>query len=174
MSDVFTTFVLDFLQSPKMVQHIIMKTILRASLVSLVASSPLQLTRQSSTTFATNAQMAISQLQQSYNYSSGLYGDNLWWNSANVITMLADFQEYFPSYVEQITATVFSNTLNVAPSITGNTNFLNWYYDDELWWALAWIKVFDVTNGSQYLDAASFIFENSKASWGSSPCGGLW
>jgi predicted alpha-1,6-mannanase (GH76 family) len=118
--------------------------------------------------------LAINQLQQSYNQTSGLYGQNLWWNSANVITMLADFQEHFPSYVEQITNTVFPHTLAIAPKATGNTNFLNAFYDDELWWALAWIKVFDVTEDNKYLDAASVIFENSKESWGSSPCGGLW
>jgi hypothetical protein len=91
-----------------------------------------------------------------------------------VVTTLADFQEHFPSMVESITAQVFPTTLAKAPSSSGNTNFLNGFYDDELWWALAWIKVFDVTGDTQYLDTASAIFEDAKNAWGTSPCGGLW
>ena len=52
--------------------------------------------------------------------------------------------------------------------------FLNEYYDDELWWAIAWITVYDVTKDAKYLDTASVIFENAKVAWGTSPCGGLW
>ena len=52
--------------------------------------------------------------------------------------------------------------------------FLNEFYDDELWWVLAWIRVYDVTNDEKYLDVAAEIFESSKSAWGQTPCGGLW
>jgi uncharacterized protein YyaL (SSP411 family) len=76
--------------------------------------------------------------------------------------------------VDSITAQVFPTTLAKAPSSSGYTGFLDGFYDDELWWVLAWIKVFDVTGDTQYLDTASTIFEDAKNAWGSSPCGGLW
>lgn len=115
----------------------------------------------------------IDQMQTWYDASTGLWS-SAWWNSANAITMLADFQEYFPSYVDSITSQVFPTTLAQAPSFDGYTGFLDGFYDDELWWALAWIKVFDVTGETQYLDIASSIFEDAKSAWGTSPCGGLW
>lgn len=123
--------------------------------------------------FAGESQQAITQLQTWYNTTTGLWAND-WWNSANVVTMLADIQEYFPNEVQDITATVFPNTLAKAPSAFGFSGFLNGFYDDELWWTLAWIKVYDVTGDSQYLDVASSIFEDAKAAWGTTPCGGLW
>jgi hypothetical protein len=115
----------------------------------------------------------IDQMQTWYDSATGLWSQD-WWNSANALTMLADFQEYFPSYVEPITSNVFPTTLAKAPLFDKYTGFLNGFYDDELWWTLAWIKVYDITNDAQYLDTASSIFENAKSAWGTSPCGGLW
>ncbi|KAK0261877.1 hypothetical protein LTS09_003970 [Friedmanniomyces endolithicus] len=51
--------------------------------------------------------------------------------------------------------------------------FLNSYYDDEGWWALAWIAAYDVTGNWQYLATAESIFEDIKAAAGTTPCGGL-
>lgn len=150
-----------------MKRYITIRVLIITSFTWLVASS------QSSTIYAQNARTAVEELQNSYNTSTGLY-DGLWWNSANVITMLADFQEYLPSFISDITSRVFPNTLAVAPTAYDFLGFLNSYYDDELWWVLAWIKVYDVTQDTKYLDMASSIFEDAKASWGSSPCGGLW
>ncbi|RFU30394.1 hypothetical protein B7463_g5931, partial [Scytalidium lignicola] len=123
--------------------------------------------------YANWSKSAIAELQTYYNTTTGLWG-NEWWNSANVVTMLADAQEYYPSYVQDVTDTVFSNTLAKAPTVPGFTGFLDGFYDDELWWVLAWIKVYDVTKDPKYLDAASAIFEDPKSVWGTTPCGGLW
>ena len=73
-----------------------------ASLASIFTSSAVLPPRQGAEVYARNAQAAVGQLQQSYDSNNGLYGD-LWWNSANVITMLAEFQLYFPSYVSGVT-----------------------------------------------------------------------
>lgn len=54
-----------------------------------------------------------------------------------------------------------------------SAGFLNEYYDDEGWWALAWLKVYDLTHQLKYLDAAQDIFEDMKKGWGAT-CGGLW
>ncbi|KAH8602379.1 glycoside hydrolase [Bisporella sp. PMI_857] len=108
-----------------------------------------------------------------YNAATGLW-DGAWWNSANVITTLANFAEQFPNEIKHITDQVFPTTLEKAPKAYGFTGFLNGFYDDELWWVLAWIKVFDVTGEKKYLDKAAEIFEDSKNSFGTSSCGALW
>ena len=121
--------------------------------------------------YVTYAVAGIDQLQTWYNAATGLWSND-WWNSANVVTMLADFQDYFPSQGSPITSQVFPTTFARAP--TTFAGFLNGYYDDELWWTLAWIKVFDVTGNVTYLNTAAKIFEDAKSAWGTSPCGGLW
>ncbi|OAQ98645.1 hypothetical protein LLEC1_04391 [Akanthomyces lecanii] len=53
----------------------------------------------------------------------------------------------------------------------GFKNFINNFYDDEGWWALALIRAYDVTHNNKYLDAAVTIFEDMKTGLGG-PCNG--
>src|ERR1700684_309417 len=76
----------------------------------------------------------IDKLQSWYTQSTGLYQTTGWWNSANTLTMLAD---YSLVALTAIYNTVFSNSCQQAQKT--NSGFLNNYYDDEGWWALAWI-----------------------------------
>ncbi|KAF1959994.1 Six-hairpin glycosidase [Byssothecium circinans] len=62
-----------------------------------------------------------------------------------------------------------------------NTGFLNDYYDDEGWWALAWIGAYDLTRASTYLTQAQTIFNDMNAVFGKTNCstntggkGGIW
>ncbi|KAE9969119.1 hypothetical protein BLS_003284 [Venturia inaequalis] len=52
--------------------------------------------------------------------------------------------------------------------------FLNGFYDDEAWWALAWIKVYDLTKTPQYLQAANDIFADMVDTGYNATCGGIW
>jgi predicted alpha-1,6-mannanase (GH76 family) len=52
--------------------------------------------------------------------------------------------------------------------------FLNGFYDDEGWWALAWIKVYDVIGGKQHLDVARDIFDDMVTTGYDATCGGIW
>jgi len=121
--------------------------------------------------YANEVVEGIEVMEQWYG-SNGLW-NNEWWNSANFITMLADFQVISPGQVQGYNAGVFPYTFQNAPSWGAFTGFINQYYDDELWWCLAWIQVYDVTGNSTYLDMASSIFENAKNAWGQPSCGGL-
>lgn len=147
------------------------------------------------------AQSAIVTLQQWYNESTGLWETTGWWNSANALTMLADFVA-IDSSLDVVAEHVFQNTFSQAPKasletvkvmtpysvntytgptfppgINPSTNsfagFLNDYYDDEGWWALAWLKIYDLTKKRHYLQTAMNIFEDMKNGWGG-PCEGLW
>ena len=148
-----------------------------------------------------HAQSAIIALQRWYNESTGLWETTGWWNSANALTMLADFVAV-DSSLNTVAEHVFQNTFlqaqkaslefvkvmtpysvttySASPFPPGTTTsgdgfagFLNDFYDDEGWWALAWLKIYDLTNKQQYLQAATDIFEDMEKGWGGT-CGGLW
>lgn len=120
-----------------------------------------------------HAQAAVAALQQWYVPQDGLYWTTGWWNAANAITALANYSrvsrsnEYLP---------LFANTLRAAPaSHRGFSGFINNYYDDEGWWALAWIDVYDLTKQPQYLEAATSIFHDMQKGWDTGSCnGGVW
>ncbi|MCJ1454370.1 hypothetical protein MMC28_004723 [Mycoblastus sanguinarius] len=155
-----------------------------------------------SPTYVAHAKSAVNSLQQWYNNTSGLWDTTGWWNSANALTMLADFVAV-DSSIDHIAMHVFRNTFVEAqksnpdiykvmtthlistyigphlppvytqsPVVAAN-GFLNAYYDDEGWWALAWLKVYDHVNQTKYLQAAMDIFDDMTKGWGAT-CGGLW
>ena len=152
--------------------------------------------------YTAHAVVAIETLQQWYNQRSGLWDTTGWWNSANALTMLADFTTLDPALNDTI-QNVIENTFVQAQQTNSqivkfmtphsvesycsqqlsvglgrnpnfqNRGFLNQYYDDEGWWALAWLRVYDNTHQLKYLNAAQDIFEDMKTGWGAT-CGGLW
>jgi predicted alpha-1,6-mannanase (GH76 family) len=160
-------------------------SIVVAALVALTTALPLNNTspspspliphkRTADIAYVGRAIDAVNQMQTWYDTNTGLY-QGAWWNSANAITTLADFQAAKPGSVDAITSVVFPTSFAQAPKNPGYANFLDNYYDDELWWALAWIEVYDVTNDDKYLTTAAEIFEDAKHAWGTTPCGGgLW
>jgi len=111
----------------------------------------------------------VQRLQQWYTQSSGLYETTGWWNSANAITVLADYArvsastEYNPTF-----ANTFANAQKTSPG------FINKFYDDEGWWALAWIDAYDVTHHAQYLAMAESIFADMAEGWDDTCGGGIW
>ena len=68
-------------------------------------------------------------------------------------------------------AGVISTTFTAAQR--QHAGFVNTYYDDNAWWALAWIAAFDLTRDSRYLEAARTIFARNTAAWDDSCGGGL-
>lgn len=57
----------------------------------------------------------------------------------------------------------------------GYTGFINDYYDDEGWWALAWIRAYDVTGNAVYLSMAENIFHDMQGGLANATCGGgIW
>ncbi len=111
----------------------------------------------------------IDKLQTWYTQSTGLYQTTGWWNSANVLTMLADYS--LVAHTASYNA-VLSNSFQQAQKT--NSGFLNNYYDDEGWWALAWIAAYDLTHTQQYLDMASSIFTDMSGGWDATCGGGIW
>ncbi|HVW79278.1 MAG TPA: glycoside hydrolase family 76 protein [Alloacidobacterium sp.] len=119
--------------------------------------------------FVSKAADGVKALQTWYTQKTGLYETTGWWNSANSITALADYSRATHSSEYQ---PVFANTFVQAQETSAG--FLNDYYDDEGWWALAWIDVYDLTHQRQYLTMARSIFTDMAHSWDSTCGGGIW
>lgn len=144
----------------------------------------------SSSAYVKHAHEGANALQQYYDQSTGLWNTTDWWNGANCLTTLADLA-ILDTSVHNTTDYVFPTTFvqaqrlnsgvakkmrrdSLNESMVNPQGFVNGYYDDEGWWALAWIRVYDATGEPQYLDAAADIFEDMKGGW-STPCGGgIW
>jgi predicted alpha-1,6-mannanase (GH76 family) len=126
---------------------------------------------------------------------------SFWWNSAVTITVLADLTSFIPS-AYPMTGPIFTNTFqqaqvfhlqerkmsatekciwpltstcaNVEPPVEIPGGFINGYYDDEGWWALAWLKVYDVTNEEVYLQSAAHIFNDMLSTGYNGTCGAMY
>ncbi len=117
----------------------------------------------------TRASHAVTTLQSWYDQSTGLYQTTGWWNSANAITVLVDYARVRRSSQYD---SIFVKTFTAAQK--ENPKFLNKFYDDEGWWALAWIDAYDLTGNKQYLLMAKTIFGDMAGGWDSTCGGGIW
>ena len=130
------------------------------------------------------AQLAVDALQQWYVPRTGLYRTTGWWNSANAITAITDFMRIGGSrkYVSLLNHTYVKAQISVPKAqqtvegkeMTGFPGFLNKYYDDEGWWALAWIDAYDLTRDARYLTMAQSIFTDMSGGWDETCGGGIW
>ncbi|KAM7198576.1 hypothetical protein V8F20_006106 [Naviculisporaceae sp. PSN 640] len=160
---------------------------------------------------------AVKALQAWYDGRSGLWNTTGWWNSANCLTVLADWALADQSGAHSVgIQNIMSNTFSKAQTTSngadavvekrlstrgmpmsiytirfereplnamgkrdtlitqGFPGFINEYYDDEGWWALAWIRSWDVTKDPGYLDMAEQIFADMKAGTDNVCGGGVW
>ncbi|KAF2817646.1 putative glycosyl hydrolase [Mytilinidion resinicola] len=61
------------------------------------------------------------------------------------------------------------------PGQVNASAWLDGYYDDGGWWALAWIAAYDITKNQDYLQTAIGIFEGMTAGWPTNCSnGGIW
>ncbi len=117
------------------------------------------------------AAFGVKALQQWYSPTTGLYtAPTGWWNAANSITVLADYERVSRSTTYN---SALANTFIVAQK--AHTNFVNKFYDDDGWWALAWIDAYDLTGNASYLSMAETIFTTMTGGWDTTTCGGgVW
>ena len=115
------------------------------------------------------ADAAARALQRWYNPRTGLWKTAGWWNCANALTALIQHSQRTDKrrYLSVI-ETTFGRAQRVNPG------FSNEYYDDDGWWALAWIAAFDLIGDEKYLDVARKLFAGMAAGWDDTCGGGLW
>jgi predicted alpha-1,6-mannanase (GH76 family) len=119
--------------------------------------------------YQSRATHGIQRLQSWYDPATGLYRTTGWWNSANAITTLADYSRVTgDKEYESEFPNVFSNAQH------SSAGFLNNFYDDEGWWALAWIDAYDLLHEQRYLQMAASIFDDMAKGWDETCSGGIW
>lgn len=119
------------------------------------------------------------QLENWYNLETGLWDTTSWWNAANVLTASINHARLIgdDSYKETVAYT-FEKTKKFKVKATDKKgawvceNYINDYYDDEGWWALAWLDAWEYTGEQRYFDMANTIFEDITRGW--SEDGGLY
>jgi len=113
----------------------------------------------------------VETLQSWYVWETGLWATTGWWNAANALTALVNYLMVSGSTADQsVYQSVIANTY--AKNAPGG--FLNRYYDDEGWWALAWIDAYDWSGDTTYLDMARSIFDDMTGGWDDVCGGGIW
>jgi predicted alpha-1,6-mannanase (GH76 family) len=115
----------------------------------------------------TCASQGVDSLQKWYVEETGLWRTTNWWNAANATTMLVRYSRLTgsPELKPAIANTFAKNS---------GKKFLNDYYDDEGWWALAWADAFEWSHDARYLDMAEEIFADMKLGWDETCGGGIW
>jgi predicted alpha-1,6-mannanase (GH76 family) len=115
------------------------------------------------------AQAGMSVLQRWYSRRTGLWKTTGWWNAANALTAVIGYSQVTG---DRSHLGVIGNTF--ARARRRNAGFINEYFDDNLWWALAWVAAGDLTGDGRYLEAARTVFAHSLTGWDDACGGGLW
>jgi predicted alpha-1,6-mannanase (GH76 family) len=115
------------------------------------------------------ASAAAAALHRWYSPRTGLWKTTGWWNSANALTALIQYcQRTGDDRYRHVAGTTFARATRTFPGFT------NEFYDDDGWWALAWIAAFDLTGEARYLEAARGLFDGMAAGWDDRCGGGIW
>ena len=112
------------------------------------------------------ARGAVERLASMYTQGLGLYGFR-WWNSANALEAVIDYSVLTG---DDEFAWHAPNTFEV----NAEGEFINELYDDEGWWALTWMKAYDMTADERYLAMSEVIFEDIVGGWDDECGGGVW
>ncbi len=103
-----------------------------------------------------------------YDTDTGLWDVTDWWTSANQLETVIDYSRETgdTTYFSEIDNTFVKNDAN---------NFDQFgYYDDDGWWAITWVKAYDLTHQQKYLDMAKTIFTRMSGAWDSKCGGGIY
>lgn len=99
---------------------------------------------------------AVTAMMMYYESWRGLWKTVGWWNGANDMTVLIDYQLLTGSRLYEF---AINNTFELNKDLNefGGYNFTSDSIDDSLWWGLAWVKAFDLTGDQKYLTMAATI-----------------
>jgi predicted alpha-1,6-mannanase (GH76 family) len=115
--------------------------------------------------FNAESHAAAATLQRWYN-EKGLWDSTGWWNAANCI-------EAVENLVIADNGGPYGGVVAKTFSLNAGKDFLNDYYDDEGWWALAWLRAYDLTGNTRYLKMAKTIFKDLTGGWTPACDGGV-
>ena len=115
------------------------------------------------------------------NFKTGIWETAGWWNSANLLTVVIRYSkvtgsdELYPVIDDLFTRARHYYVVEEPPKESWYAdNFIGTYYDDQGWWALAWIDAYNLTGDDRYLEVAEIIFADLTTSWDELCDGGLY
>ncbi|CAL8138208.1 unnamed protein product [Orchesella dallaii] len=116
---------------------------------------------------------AVTAMMMYYEAWRGLWKTVGWWNGANDMTVLIDYQILTGSRLYEFS---INNTfeLNKGLNEFGGYNFTSDSIDDSLWWGLAWVKAYDLTKDEKYLNMAVAIADYCYQFHDDVCGGGIW
>lgn len=116
------------------------------------------------------ADAAAGALQQAYYMNGRWRGAGYWQNAQGLWVVLDQYQRTHAQVWKVDIAQVYK-----ANSQHGRIgNYLSDYVDDEGWWALDWIRAWDLTGDAGYLKTAEATFADMASTWGGTCGGGVW
>lgn len=122
--------------------------------------------------FQNEIKEGITVLLQNRNPDTGMWKGAGWWNAANILTCLIRYAEVtndsslYPIIEDvYLDAKVVYEKEGDRTTKVISTDFINDYYDDEAWWALAWIDAYKLTKEKKYLTMAVSIFRDMTTGW---------
>jgi predicted alpha-1,6-mannanase (GH76 family) len=133
----------------------------------IIASCKTPAVKDSSDIYFLRANATANKLIQLKQNPGTLWQRAGWWNRANILEALIDYNRLTGKDFKAGLDYVYRNNKYVFRG-----NFINDFFDDNSWWALAWIKAYDMTGEGRYLATAEGIFKDMyKHSW-DTICGG--
>ena len=115
------------------------------------------------------AGMHAGKLLSLQNKTNHLWKKSGWWNSANIFESLIDYNHLIgQDFSPEMKKIYRRNLLTIA-----QYRFINpTAFDDNEWWALSWLKAYDMTGNKKYLAVSERIFRDMlRRSW-DDKCGG--
>lgn len=112
--------------------------------------------------------------------NSGVWEKAGWWNSANVLTaMLRYGQTTGDAAIPALASDVLERGrrykwVDDAGRDRLCEDFNNDFYDDQGWWALAWVEAYRLTGEKKYLDMAETIYATMSTGWTEELGGGIY
>jgi predicted alpha-1,6-mannanase (GH76 family) len=112
---------------------------------------------------------AAAALHRWYTPANGQWRTTGWWNAANALTAVI---RYLRVTGDASYAGVVETTFRAAGR--KRKGFVNTFFDDNGWWALAWLAAYDLTADRRYLETAQAIFAHNLGAWDDTCGGGVW
>ena len=114
-------------------------------------------------------------------FKTGIWESAGWWNSANILTCVIRYSEitgsdeFYPVIDDLFERARHYYVAEEPPRESWYAdNFIGTYYDDEGWWALAWVDAYNLTGKQAYLETAEIIFADLTTSWDEVCDGGIY
>lgn len=133
----------------------------------IIGSCKVPSAKDSSDVYLLRANATAGKLVQLKQNPGTLWQRAGWWNTANILEALIDYN--------RITGNDFTSCIDYVYNTNNHMyrgNFTNDFFDDNSWWALAWIKAYDMTGESRYLSTPEAIFNDIYTHSWDTICGG--